>query len=64
MSLDKSETLTTERTCAECSTQLEILEFDRRYKELPELVQLFCPKCESGCGLIETATIVQEFFMH
>lgn len=64
MSLDKSKTLTTERTCAECFTQLEVFDFDRRWKDLPELVQLYCPKCKAGCGMIETSTIVKELFLH
>ncbi len=61
--LDKSLIITTERTCAECDTQYEILEFDRSYKHLPELFNLYCPKCKSGCGLIESNTVINEMIL-
>ena len=52
MSLDKT-SAKSNRRCGECRTPLEVWDIDNDY----EVVQLFCPKCEAGCGLIDRSEL-------
>lgn len=52
MSLDKT-SAKSNRRCEECRTPLEVWAIDHN----PETIQVYCPQCKAGCGLIDRSEL-------